>query len=162
MLIVLQNTTTNSMDPKYSSALCLWTYQTPNRPSYFHWNVEYSVPVLRKLTWDNNSNKPKTYEIWFQARNQLTKRLHLYCSCFLTVSVVNRRKCCWPISACHDVIKSKHFPRHWPFMRGIHRSPVNSPHKGQWRGALICLNKRLSNIVRLVIWDAIASIMTSL
>ena len=25
-------------------------------------------------------------------------------------------------------------------MRGIHRSPVNSPHKGQWRGALMfCL-----------------------
>ena len=23
------------------------------------------------------------------------------------------------------------------FVRGIHRSPVNSPHKGQWRGALI-------------------------
>ena len=41
-----------------------------------------------------------------------------------------------------DVIKWKHFPRYWPFMRGIHRSPVNSPHKGQWRGAftfsLIC------------------------
>ena len=36
-----------------------------------------------------------------------------------------------------DVIKWKHFPRYWPFMRGIHRSPVNSPHKGQWRGALM-------------------------
>ena len=36
-----------------------------------------------------------------------------------------------------DVIKRKHFPRYWPFVRGIHRSPVNSPHKGQWRGALI-------------------------
>ena len=36
-----------------------------------------------------------------------------------------------------DVIKWNHFPRHWPFVRGIHRSPVNSPHKGQWRGALI-------------------------
>ena len=35
-----------------------------------------------------------------------------------------------------DVIKWKHFPRNWPFVRGIHRSPVNSPHKGQWRGAL--------------------------
>ena len=23
------------------------------------------------------------------------------------------------------------------FVRGIHRSPVNSPHKGQWRGALM-------------------------
>ena len=36
-----------------------------------------------------------------------------------------------------DVIKWKHFPRYWPFAQGIHRSPVNSPHKCQWRGALI-------------------------
>ena len=36
-----------------------------------------------------------------------------------------------------DVIKRKHFPRYWPFVRGIHRPPVNSPHKGQWRGALM-------------------------
>ena len=27
--------------------------------------------------------------------------------------------------------KGKHFPRIWPFVRGIHRSPVNSLHKGQ-------------------------------
>ena len=43
---------------------------------------------------------------------------------------------------CHvcnhdDVIKWKHFPRYWPFARGIHRSPVNSPHRGQWRGVLM-------------------------
>ena len=36
-----------------------------------------------------------------------------------------------------DVIKWKHYPRYWPFVRGIHWSPVNSPHKGQWRGALM-------------------------
>ena len=36
-----------------------------------------------------------------------------------------------------DVIKWKHFPRYWPYVRGIHRSPVNSPHKGQWREALM-------------------------
>ena len=36
-----------------------------------------------------------------------------------------------------DVIKWKHFPRYWPFVRGIHQSPVNSSHKGQWRGALM-------------------------
>ena len=36
----------------------------------------------------------------------------------------------------HDnVIKWKHFPRYFSFVRGIHRSPVNSPHKGQWHGA---------------------------
>ena len=45
----------------------------------------------------------------------------------------------WVINKCHhkDVIKCNHFPRYWPFVRGIHRSPVNSPHKGQWRGALM-------------------------
>ena len=36
-----------------------------------------------------------------------------------------------------DVIKCKHFPCYWPFVRGIHQSPVDSPHKGQWRGALM-------------------------
>ena len=45
---------------------------------------------------------------------------------------------CW----YDDVIKWNHFPRYWPFVRGIHRSPVNSPYKGQWREAfmlsLIC------------------------
>ena len=53
------------------------------------------------------------------------------------------------ISNHDDVIKWKHFPRYWPFVRGIHQSPVNSPHKGQWRGALVVffyprLNKWLS------------------
>ena len=39
---------------------------------------------------------------------------------------------------CHDdVMKWNHFPRYWPFVRGIHRSPVNSPHNGQWRGAFM-------------------------
>ena len=57
-----------------------------------------------------------------------------------------------------DVIKWKHFPRYWPFVRGIHRSPVNSPHKGQWRGALMftlicarinaCVNNREAGDLR--------------
>ena len=42
-------------------------------------------------------------------------------------------------SMCYhaDVIKWNQFPRYWPFVRGIHRSLLNSPHKGQWCGALI-------------------------
>ena len=39
----------------------------------------------------------------------------------------------------YDVIAWKHF-RYWPFVRGMHRSPVNSPHKGQWRRALMFLS----------------------
>ena len=39
-----------------------------------------------------------------------------------------------------DVIKWKHFPRYWSFVWGIRRSPVNSPHLSQWRGAFVfCL-----------------------
>ena len=56
----------------------------------------------------------------------------------------------WGINEHHeDVIKWKHFPRYWPFVQGIHRSPASSPHKGQWHGALVFffglrLIKRLS------------------
>ena len=38
-----------------------------------------------------------------------------------------------------DVMKWKHFPRYWPFVRAIHWPPVDSRHKGQWRGALMFL-----------------------
>ena len=44
----------------------------------------------------------------------------------------------WLPGLHHDeVIRWKHFPRNRPFERGIHRSRVNSPHKGQWPGALM-------------------------
>ena len=41
------------------------------------------------------------------------------------------------------------FPCYWPFVQGIHRSPVNSPHESPWHGAsmfslIFALNKRLS------------------
>ena len=43
----------------------------------------------------------------------------------------------WLVGSHDDIVKWKHFPRYWPFVRGIHQSPVNSPYKGQWRGALM-------------------------
>ena len=57
-------------------------------------------------------------------------------STFTSVSDCIIRDSC-KISNHDDVIKWKHFPRNWPFVRRIHRSPVNSPHKGQWHGALM-------------------------
>ena len=78
--------------------------------------------------------------LWHQLLRSLIDLMHMvwfYSSGVLT----------WKVH--DDVIKWRHFPRYWPFVRGIHRSPVNSPHKGQWRVtlmiSLICdLNKRLS------------------
>ena len=50
----------------------------------------------------------------------------------------------WPVAVCSynllahdDIIIWKHFPHYWPFVWGIHHSLVNSPHKGQWCGALM-------------------------
>ena len=46
----------------------------------------------------------------------------------------------FPLLCQHDdVIKWKHFPRYWPFVRRIHRWPETSPYKGEWRGALMFL-----------------------
>ena len=42
------------------------------------------------------------------------------------------------IPILHDgVIKCQLCPRYWPFVLGIHQSPVKSPYKGKWRGALV-------------------------
>ena len=66
--------------------------------------------------------------------------------CKLRMYLLRRTKGNEPDLLHDDVIKWKHFSRYWPFVRGVHRSPVNSPHKGQWRGAFfyLRLNKRLS------------------
>ena len=68
---------------------------------------------------------------------------HPYLISFMIVKWARRCK----LRVIHDdVIKWKHFPRYWPFVRGIHRWPVvrgihrwpmDSPHEGQWRGALM-------------------------
>ena len=51
-----------------------------------------------------------------------------------------------------DAIKWKHFPRYGPFVRGIHRSPVNSPHEGQWRGASIFSFHTVSNELNFILY----------
>ena len=55
----------------------------------------------------------------------------------LSIHICHRDQYTRSIMNHDDVIKWKHFPRYWPFVQGIHRSPVNSPYKGQWRGALV-------------------------
>ena len=40
------------------------------------------------------------------------------------------------------------FPRYWSFVWGIHRSQVNSPHKGQWRRALMFLSSAAGDLRR--------------
>ena len=66
----------------------------------------------------------------------------------------------WALVIHDDVIKWKHFRVNWPFVRGIHWSPVDSHHKGQKRRALMF--SLICEQTIEVIWDVIALIMTSL
>ena len=67
-----------------------------------------------------------------------------------------------------DLIKWKHFPRYWPFVWGIHRLLVNSPHTKANNAELWCFLWSTSEqtveltIITPVIWNAIALIMPSL
>ena len=102
-------------------------------------------------------NVCESIEISVWLRGQVTYMVVVLSeSCFLAMSFSNR---------FHSLASSrsyggstswwrhqmKHFPRYWPFVRRIHRSSVNSPHKGQWGGALmftlICswINGRVNN-----------------
>ena len=52
----------------------------------------------------------------------------------------------------NDVIKWKYFPCYLALVRGVHRRPVDSPHKGQWCAplmlALICAWTNAWTIIR--------------
>ena len=52
-------------------------------------------------------------------------------------SIVHRRGQTKARAFHDDVIKWNHFPRNWPLCAGNSPVPVNSLHKGQWRGALM-------------------------
>ena len=83
--------------------------------------------VKQCLEYDYNNNKAvhiyRNYNITKIPANAFTGATYL--------------KVSWHPIRHDDVIKWKHFPRYWPFVRGINLSPVNSPHEGQWHRALM-------------------------
>ena len=79
-----------------------------------------------KTDYKNDSNVPLTNPMWVICQYE---------------SIMGRDHWSGPFWALTQNFMTssngKHFPRYWPFVRGMHRPPVNSPHKGQWRGALM-------------------------
>ena len=95
----------------------------PTGPVIWSCKVVFNVSLNKMLNGQLNG---QCFETW-------------WCSCDMTVmvSVISLHVMVMKQALHDDVIKWKHFLRYWPFVRGIHRSPMNSPHKGQWRGALM-------------------------
>ena len=96
--------------------LCLMIFDSirfyPYPPRFFYWQSRH------QLKESKTNNEVTT--------NNICSFQGIICVLFVATAFVH-----------DDVIKWKHFPRYWPLVRGIHRSPVNSPHKGQWRGTVM-------------------------
>ena len=120
-----------------------------------HWGLVTHICVSkRSIIVPVNGLLPKALSpsaFWNQFQCNLNRNEILFfgeidLNAFNKMSVIcpQTSMCRWSNNTCvhDDVINWKHFPRYWPFMRWIHRLPVNSTHKGQWRGAfmfsLIC------------------------
>ena len=129
------------------SYMCIfWDYHTGETDPVItgpHYNT--SLTWLRKDATMTTHAKPlSTDNLWWAA---ILLRCRLHCCSVPEATVFHMYTETSAGSRYHDrsskifnhddVIKWKHFPRYWPFVRGIHRPPVNSPHKGQWRGALM-------------------------
>ena len=81
-------------------------------------------------------------ELWnicefYKVENELLENMWKWLMFPVFKAVANGTLGCVSASLHYDVIKWKKFLRYWPFVRGIHRWPVNSLHKGQWRGTLM-------------------------
>ena len=81
--------------------------------------------------------------------NYIALFISLRTGCGGTIHVDSQNNCWNALHEYDDVIKWKHFPIYWPFLRGIHRRPVNSPHKVQRRGSLMfsLICARTNNLV---------------
>ena len=122
-------------------------FETSSSSLWCHWNdmgKQISKGANKghlraKLTRDTIDDKVNMHSVrywcWSILFRLSSSMCHKVCTTF-----------CWVLlcrSLIHDVvIKWNHFPRYWPFVRGIHHSPVDSLRKAQWRGvsmfSLIC------------------------
>ena len=116
----------------------MWHHLQSHSTSSVHSNIhficqiffEFCTPVMTGIL------RAKLWQIW-QLSN--TSRANEIPEDWVLVrygrilSIVTGPKVCLH----DDAIKWKHLPCYWSSVRGIHRSPVNSPHKGQWCRALM-------------------------
>ena len=83
----------------------------------------------------------RTYRVYNPSSSNPAVYICMYvyvCACVCTYIQWIRNQQVIIMTIIHDdIFKWKHFPRYWSFVWGIHWSPVNSPHKGQWRGTLM-------------------------
>ena len=95
----------------------------------FHWSLFLRVKLTLFKHW---------FRLWLGADQATSHHLNqwrsVYWCIYVSLGLNDLRQDYKRLLYIHDdVIKWKHFPPCWPFVWGIHRSPVIYLHKGQWR-----------------------------
>ena len=117
--------------------LAIWVKSAAFRVRQSSNHMHHSWDVLYFIQRNPAAHSQLTYSVIFlltaiavyrKLNVKIALRLSSICIMFSTCAVTH-----------DDVTKWKKFPRYWLFVRGIHRSLVYSPLKGQWRGALMFL-----------------------
>ena len=96
-----------SLDPKFYGKLTLMVLQTcfTTKPLYIYAKKPALLPLAPQYLCLINRDRY-----------------------FIVIHYLNFHQSPWRRNIHDDVIKWKHFPRYWPFVRESHRSPMNSPH----------------------------------
>ena len=151
--------------------LCSWKKWAVFR---FKFRLEFVVEdpfgiglaLIQVMTWCLAENKPLPEPIVIHftdtsgtgpqcAKNSVSSLL----ACLYNYSCISLNEAQTIIRVFDDVIRWKLFPRYWPFVRGIHRSPVNSHHKGSVMRTLMFLRWAVKQRVE---WPAIYRNVTSI
>ena len=135
-LVVFQYNTLTKVDRVITWPQCTWISGTRRYSSADMENLLATSPYEWKIKRLCNAGKTlDTAHSWEKGKLHKSLgwwRLNTSVSCVKVSSEIRlSRK-----QRLHDaVIKWRYFPLYWPFIRRIHRSPVDSPHKGQWHTA---------------------------
>ena len=115
----------------------------PQTPPVQHQNVIFLRPKpYHTIRRRNPCHEINVWEVSLWRHDMQTH----FCPFVRRESICHR--CHWWVSLTHDdVIKWKHLPRYWPFVRGIHRSPVNSPQRPVTRSFDVFSDLRLNDIL---------------
>ena len=109
------------------------------------WPVD--SPALRacnaenvSIWWHHNLYQDTTWSMTLASAGYRLNSMSSWIDNYITVTKLYKTRNIFLIGAVYHSWwrhQMETFPRYWPFMRGIHRSPVNSSDKGQWYGALM-------------------------
>ena len=117
------------------------------RQQWRYFGLAVSHRYIRRSVWMSSEHCLKHFPGIFKIQHFLFQKTYLeYVACKQKLPCIQNANDGVHSVTSETMIVSGHMMTssngttcYWPFVRGIHSSPLDSPHKGQWCGALMFL-----------------------